>query len=240
LGAFTHPDATIRAQAIDFTKRGLDALQAMGGNLMTLWMGQDGFDYAFQVDHSRLWEWELEGIRQVAEYAPEVRISIEYKPNEPRAYSLLSNVSTTLLAIQTLNLPNLGVTLDMAHVLCANEQPAAAAHLVARYSRLFGVHLNDAYGKRDDGLMVGSIHTLATLELLYTLRKLDYNQAIYFDTFPDAIGLDPVAECTTNIRIVQRMIQLLETIDETTMQAILDKQDAVAGQRYIYELMLGL
>jgi len=88
--------------------------------------------------------------------------------------------------------------------------------------------------------MVGSIHTLATLELLYTLRKLDYNQAIYFDTFPDAIGLDPVAECTTNIRIVQRMIQLLETINETTMQAILDKQDAVAGQRYIYELMLGL
>ncbi|MCS6836607.1 MAG: sugar phosphate isomerase/epimerase [Anaerolineae bacterium] len=239
-GAFTHPDAAVRARAIDLTKQGLDALQALDGDLMTLWLGQDGFDYAFQVDYSKLWAWELEGIRQVAEYAPHVRISIEYKPKEPRAYSLLPNVSTTLLAIQTLGLPNLGVTLDMAHVLYADEQPAAAAYLVARYSQLYGVHLNDAYGKRDDGLMVGSVHTLATLELLYALRKLGYSQAIYFDTFPNAIGLDPVAECANNIRIVQRMIQLLDGLDEATMQAILDEQDAIAGQRYIYGLLLGL
>ena len=33
---------------------------------MTLWLGQDGFDYAFQVDYVRLWADEIDGIREVA------------------------------------------------------------------------------------------------------------------------------------------------------------------------------
>jgi len=44
LGAFTNPDKLIRQKAIDLTKRGIDTLQRMGGDVMTLWMGQDGFD----------------------------------------------------------------------------------------------------------------------------------------------------------------------------------------------------
>lgn len=38
---------------------------------------------------------------------------------------------------------NLGVTLDFAHSLYADEQPAFAAALIARESRLLGLHLND-------------------------------------------------------------------------------------------------
>ena len=56
---------------------------------MTIWLGQDGFDYNFQLDYGQAWEWEIEGIREVAEHDPECLISIEYKPDEPRAQSLL-------------------------------------------------------------------------------------------------------------------------------------------------------
>ncbi len=98
-------------------------------------------------------------------------ISIEYKPNEPRAFSVLRDVGTTLLAIAVTGARNLGVTLDFAHVLYAGEQPAFAAALVARTSRLLGVHLNDGYGGRDDGLMVGAVHTQQTLELLAQVRR---------------------------------------------------------------------
>ena len=72
------------------------------------------------------------GVIRVALHDKECQISIEYKPNEPRAYSLLSNLSTTLLAIKEINLPNLGVTLDFAHILYADEQPAFAAATDAR------------------------------------------------------------------------------------------------------------
>src|SRR5204863_5412217 len=97
-GAFTHPEAKIRRAAIDLTKRGMDALAAAGGNLMTLWLGQDGFDYPFQCDYAALWDLEVEGIREVAAHNPSIDIAIEYKPNEPRAFSLLGDVGTTLLA----------------------------------------------------------------------------------------------------------------------------------------------
>ena len=56
--------------------------------------------------------------------------------------------------------------MDFAHSLYAGEQPAFAAHLIHRRAKLLGVHLNDAYAKRDDGLMVGAVHLRSTLELL--------------------------------------------------------------------------
>ena len=103
-------------------------------------------------------------------------------------------------------LPNLGVTIDFAHSLYANEHPALAATHVLRRSRLLGLHLNDGYGKRDDGLMVAAVHEIATLELLRAVKRGGYDGAIYFDTFPDASGLDPVAECAANIRTVKRLL----------------------------------
>lgn len=239
-GAFTHPEPAVRAKAIDLTRRGLDVLQACGGTLMTLWLGQDGFDYAFQADYRALWELELAGIRAVAEHAPEVAISLEYKPNEPRAFALLPDVATTLLMIRELGLPNLGVTLDFAHVLYAGEQPAAAAALVARHSRLLGVHLNDGYGKRDDGLMVGSVHLLQTLELLRQIRADGYDGAIYFDTFPDAAGLDPAAECAANIRTVTALLRVVERLDgSNALAAAIARQDAVVAQQLVQQALLG-
>ena len=154
IGAFTNPDPAVRREAIDLTKRGIDAAREAGCNLMTLWLGQDGFDYAFQADYGRLWADEIDGIREVALHDPDCLISIEYKPNEPRSYSLMPDCATTLLALKEVGLPNLGVTLDFAHVLYADEQPAFVAALIARHSRLLGVHLNDGYGearRRPDG-----------------------------------------------------------------------------------------
>ena len=240
LGAFTHPDPATRRAAIDLTKRGLDALAAAGGRLMTLWMGQDGFDYSFQADYGRLWENTIDAIREVADHSPTIDISIEYKPNEPRSFSLMPNVATTLLAIHEIDRPNLGVTLDFAHVLYADEMPAYAAALVARHSRLLGVHLNDGYAKRDDGLMVGSVHPIQTLELLYALDRIGYDGAIYFDTFPDTTGLDPVAECENNIATVGALRKATQRLkDNEALARAIENQDAVAAQAIVRTALYG-
>lgn len=239
LGAFTNPDAAVRREAIDLTKRGIDAARQAGASLMTLWLGQDGFDYAFQADYDRLWQHEIDGIREVAEHDPECWISLEYKPNEPRSYSLMPDAATTLLAIKDVGLSNLGVTLDFAHVLYADEQPAYAAALIARHSKVLGLHLNDGYAKRDDGLMVGAVHTVQTIELLRQVRKDGYGGAIYFDTFPDMTGLDPVRECEVNIATVKRMLGVVEAIErDNALAAAIDRQDAVKAQGIIQNLML--
>ncbi|RWQ29190.1 MAG: hypothetical protein EOS20_33455, partial [Mesorhizobium sp.] len=240
LGAFTNPDPAVRREAIDLTKAGIDAAREAGASLMTLWLGQDGFDYAFQADYATLWQHEIDGIREVAVHDPDCQISLEYKPNEPRSYSLMPDAATTLLAIREIGLPNLGVTLDFAHVLYADEQPAFAAALVARHSKLLGVHLNDGYAKRDDGLMVGAVHTLQTIELLRQIRRDGYAGAIYFDTFPDMTGLDPVHECEVNIATVKRMLHVVDRLErDNRLSAAVDRQDAVASQAIIQEAMLG-
>lgn len=239
LGAFTHPDAAVRRTAIDETKRGLDVLAEMGGSLMTLWMGQDGFDYSFQMDYARAWGDTIDAMIEVADHNPAIDIALEYKPNEPRAFALMPDAATTLLAIKEIGRDNTGVTLDFAHVLYADEMPAFAAALVARNSRILGVHLNDGYGKWDNGLMVGAVHPIQTVELLVELERSGYNGAIYFDTFPDHSGLDPVEEARTNIEVVQRLrVAAAKLVDNAELQAAIAQQDAPMAMRLVHATML--
>ncbi|MBP9185154.1 MAG: TIM barrel protein [Fuscovulum sp.] len=240
LGAFTHPDPKVRRAAIDQTKQGIDACAAMGGQVMTVWLGQDGFDYAFQVDYARLWDLTLEGLAEVADHHPGVDISIEYKPNEPRAFALMPDMGATLLALKELGRRNTGVTLDFAHVLYAGEMPAQAAQLAARHSRILGVHLNDGYGKRDDGLMAGTVHPVQTVELFVELIKARYDGVIYFDTFPDHSGLNPVEESRENIRLTDRLRDVaLRLAKDAALAEAQARQDAAAVSRIVTGALYG-
>ena len=239
LGAFSNPSPQVRKAALDLTKRGLDALAAMGGQVMTLWMGQDGVDYAFQGDYDRMWQDSLECLAAVCDHNPDLDIALEYKPNEPRAFSLMPDIGTNLLALRELGRANTGITLDFCHVLFAGEIPAQSAQLAARYSRVLGVHLNDGYGKRDDGLMVGSVHPMQTLELFMELDRQGFDGVIYFDTFPDHGGLDPVAEASVNVMMADRLRSIARGLKgDAALAEAMARQDgaavlrAVAGRLY--------
>ena len=238
LGAFTNPNKKVRQEAIELTKAAIDALREIDSNLLTIWLGQDGFDYGFQVDYKKIWDDEINAIREVAEYDKDCLVSIEYKPNEPRAYSLLSNLGTTLLAIKDINLKNIGVTIDFAHILYSNEQPALVAALIDKHSQILGLHLNDGYGKRDDGLMVGSVHQLATIELLYHITKSKYQGPIYFDTFPDTTNMDPIKECELNISTVKQQLKLVDKlIQNNELSTAIQNQDSITSNRIFNSIL---
>ena len=240
LGAFTHPEARVRRAAIDITKRGLDALAEMGGTIMTLWLGQDGVDYSFQGDYAAMWDATVEALAEVADHNPALDIAVEYKPNEPRAFALLPDLGMNLLALAEVNRPNTGITLDFAHVLYAGEIPAQVASIVARKSRLLGVHLNDGYGKRDDGLMVGSVHPMQTVELFLELDRIGYDGVIYFDTFPDHGGLDPAAEAAANVQMADRLRAVAARLaNSADLTAAIARQDATASLRIVADALYG-
>lgn len=240
LGAFTNPDPATRRAAIDLTRRGIDACAAMGGSQMTLWMGQDGFDYSFQADYARMWDDTLAAIAEVADHNPAMDIAVEYKPNEPRAFALMPDMASTLLALKEVNRANTGVTLDFAHVLYAGEMPARAAEMAARYSRILGVHLNDGYGKRDDGLMAGTVHPVQVVELFVALKRIGYDGVIYFDTFPDLSGLNPVHEAQTNIRLTDRLRAIAAGLAaDTALVEAKSRQDAAATTRIVMAALYG-
>jgi len=241
IGAFTNPDQAVRRAAIDETKRGIDAGRDLGSRLMTLWMGQDGFDYAFQGDYGRMWDDTVAAMAEIADHDPEVDIAIEYKPNEPRAFALMPDVGTTLLALREVERSNMGVTLDFAHVLYADEMPAHTAHLIGRHSRLLGVHLNDGYGKRDDGVMAGTVHAVATVELFVELDRLGYDGVVYFDTFPDHSGLDPIKEAQTNVALVEHLRSVAHRLkDDASLADAIARQDATDSQRIVAAALYGI
>ena len=239
LGAFTNPEKAVRQLAIDETKKGIDLAASLNCETMTLWMGQDGLDYSFQADFSKMWDDTITAMQEIADHNKNINISIEYKPNEPRAFSLMPDVATTLLALAEINRANTGVTLDFAHVLYADEMPAFAANLINRKSKLLGVHLNDGYGKWDNGLMVGSVHPIQTLELLVELLDCNYKGAIYFDTFPDHSGLDPIEESKENIAITKKLIKIARDLHKSDgVKEARTTQNPILAQQIIRSSLL--
>jgi xylose isomerase len=234
-GAFTHPRPENRARAIAQASEAVDLAAKNNIDHVILWMGPDGFDYPFQANYRDMWDMEIDGFRQVAMRQPKVRVSVEYKPSDPRRTSLIRTMSDSLLAVADVNLPNFGVTLDFCHALMAGEQPAAAAALALRSGKLFGVHLNDGYGLADDGLMVGSVHPWQTLELLAELRHGGFVGTIYFDTFPDRI--DPAAESAANVKTMHRMLRLLDRIPIDELRKAQSAQDPVMATRIMQDLL---
>jgi xylose isomerase len=209
-GGFTNPSAKLREAATDLTRQAVDVCAELGGDHVIVWPAYDGFDYPFQDSYQRMFEHTVEGFAAVAAHDPQTRVGIEYKPWEPRKNSMLANMGEALLVVARVGAPNLGVVMDYCHAQMANEHPPKAAALALAQDRLFGVHLNDGYGRQDDGLMVGTSSLIATVELLTVMLEANYGGTIYFDTFP--VLEDPVRECEWNIRITERLLTLAQEL----------------------------
>ncbi len=239
-GAFTNPDRSVRRDAIDLTRCAIDTLAKMDGKLLTLWLGQDGFDYPFQASYRTLWDDTVSALVELAEHNPQIDLAIEYKPSDPRAFALLSDVASTLLMVRNCGKENIGITLDFAHSLMAGEMPAYSAHLIGRHAKLLGVHLNDGYRLRDDGLMVGTANPAPTVELFVELFRIRYQGAIYFDTFPDLTGIDPIEEARANIRQCEMLGRKAECLaGDPDLETAISRQDAVRSQQLVSAVLFG-
>ncbi len=238
MGALSHPDAATRAEAVALTIAAVDFAAAHGANHVIIWPGTDGFDVPWQADYARHWDWLVEGLRAVASHNPAIRVSVEYKPNDPRRIAFVRTASDALLLARESGCANAGVTVDYCHALMAGESPSMAASLALRDGRLFGLHLNDGYGDGDDGLPVGSVNSWRTVELLYTLRKHQYDGLIYFDTFPDRV--DPARELAANIHSVERYTAAVERLDLVALEQAQATQDSLTAQRILLDALIGV
>jgi len=123
-GAFTNPDAGIRRRANEVCNDAANLVRRFGASYVKLWPGQDGWDYPFQVDHKQLWRHSIEGIGELASQNPDLKFVIEYKPREPRVHMSYGSMARTLLGIEAMGVPNVGVLLDFGHALFGGESPA--------------------------------------------------------------------------------------------------------------------
>ena len=74
LGSFTNPDPAVRKKAVAEAVHTVNMAKRLGSRNVGLWLGQDGYDYLFQVDYREVWKREVDGVREVAEHDPTMRL----------------------------------------------------------------------------------------------------------------------------------------------------------------------
>lgn len=236
-GELGNSNQEIAEEALQLCKDAADYCRQVGGKVVTIWLGFDGFDYSFQINYKKVWDQLVHAYQVIADYASDLRISIEYKPFQPRAYAFIDSMGVTGMMLNDVNRDNIGVTLDYCHMLMKHENPAFAADIFGSQKRLYGIHLNDGYGLNDDGLMVGTSSPFKTLELLYYLKRHQFDGVIYFDTFP--VIEDASKECQQNIQMIHYFDRLIDQLGLDYIQSIIDKNDAVAASNLMFQFFKG-
>lgn len=236
-GAFTNPDAGVRRVAHDLVTQAADVVRRFGANYVKLWPGQDGWDYPFQVDHHALWKLSLDGVGALASENPDLKFVIEYKPREPRVHMRFDSVARTLLGIEKIGLPNVGILLDFGHALFGGESPADSAQLAIDHGRLFGMDVNDNLRSWDDDMVAGTIHPIELFEFFVTLRRNNWEGVWQLDQFP--FREDSVEAARAAIRFLKRVDAGLDRLDFDALAATQERQDALAGLALAKQALYG-
>jgi xylose isomerase len=235
-GALSSSDDRIRSEAIELSCRCMDAASELECGQISLWPGQDGYDYPLQVDYAESWSRTIDAIQQIASHRSDVRVAVEYKCKEPRTHIFLGTVGKTLLAIREVNANNIGVMIDFGHSMMAYESPAESAILAQQYGKLYHLHLNDNFRSWDDDMIVGSVHLWETLELFYILHRIGYDGWYSLDVFP--YREENIPSIQSSLTMVKKMIKASRAADQDTLAALQKNNDAVGIQDYLRDLML--
>ncbi|WP_157455263.1 sugar phosphate isomerase/epimerase family protein [Carnobacterium maltaromaticum] len=234
-GELGNADSAISDRAVELCKEACDYCRDIGGEVVTIWLGFDGFDYSFQIDYEKVWNQIKDCLIQIADYAPDLKISIEYKPFQPRAYAFLDSFGVSLSMIHEVGRENLGITLDYCHMLMKHENPAYGASILGSRKKLFGVHLNDGYGLNDDGLMIGTNSLIKTIEFIYYTKLHSYEHAFYFDTFP--VIEDPIAECKRNIKMIKKIDSVIDKLGMDYISGVIKENSGVKVSDLVLEIL---
>jgi len=235
-GALCSRDDKIRNEAIELSCKCVDAAAAMGCEQISLWPGQDGFDYPMQIDYRQAWDRTTDAVKQIAARNTDIKIAIEYKIKEPRTHVQFSTIGKTLMVANETAAPNVGVMIDFGHATMAYENVAESAVLAARQGKLYHMHLNDNFRLWDDDMIVGSVHLWETFELFYTLQKMNYNGWYSLDVFP--YREESLGSMRASLDMTKKLIELANQVDEDKIAEMQKANDAVGMTTYLREQLL--
>ena len=226
-GAFTNPDPGVRKRAHELITEACEAVRFFDASYVKLWPGQDGWDYPFQVDHKSIWKNSMDGVGNLATENSDLKFVIEYKPREPRVKMIYDSMTRTLLGIEQIGLPNIGVLLDFGHAIYGGESAADSAQLAIDHGRLFGMDVNDNYRSWDDDLLAGSLHPMELFEFFYVLRKNNWQGVWQLDQFP--FREDSVEMANMAIDFLKSVDKALDDLDYDSLSKAQANHDAMGA-----------
>ena len=171
LGSVTHPDAAIRARAVEHMIECVGIARELGSDAQSLWLA-DGTNYPGQDDLRARRRRMLDSLQRVyAELPEEQTFLVEYKFFEPAFYATdLADWGSALLTCQALG-ARAEVLVDLGHHAQGTNVEQIVA-LLAESGRLGGFHFNNRK-YADDDLIVGSVNPFELFLIFVELAATD-------------------------------------------------------------------
>jgi xylose isomerase len=245
-GAYTSNDSKCRAYALDRSKRSIDIANALGIDLLVLWLAREGTYIREAKDSKVATERIIDAINQMLEYDPKIRVCIEPKPNEPMDHTYIPTTGHAIGLAQMCSDPKrVGVNIESAHAILAGLDPSDEMGYALAFNKLWTVHLNDQNGlKFDQDKSFGSVDIRRAFNQVRILDKYDYGKN------GEWVGLDVKAMRTQKLEVSTmhlqnsrevflRLLKISRSIDDKTVSALIDDRNYEALDIYIIKKLIG-
>ncbi|MCF7941871.1 MAG: sugar phosphate isomerase/epimerase [Spirochaetia bacterium] len=230
-GGITSEDPAIRAKAVSMIKEAKDYAAAVGADRVQCCPLGDGYEFSFQCEYGRMWDYLVEGFAEAAAYRPEITLYIEYKPNEVRGKCFIDSAAKALYLLQCIGSDHVGVTLDFGHSMYGGETPAEAVSLLEHSPYPYYIHINDNDATWDWDYMVGTKHFLEYVEFLYYLKKFGYSGYFTSDTSPTRLDIKETFRA--NARWTNRIWDLLDRMDLKRLEELMKQDEYTDTWKYL-------
>ena len=154
------------------TKEFLDLAKTLESKNLLLVIGE----YIWQrevIPPEAQWEWGVECVRELGEYAGERGLDIALEL-EPFRLSLLNSVPEMARFIDDVNLPNVQANIDVSHLVLSDTSPADLELLRGKATH---VHISDCDGKVHGDLPPGR-GIVKFAPYLQAIKDLDFEGAV--------------------------------------------------------------
>ena len=230
-GAFTANDPEARTYALERAKKAADIAHYMGTDLMVLWLAREGTYLREAKDAVGATYRLLDAIDALLEYAPDLRIAIEPKPNEPMDLAYIPTIGHALaLGMQSRDPDRVGALVESAHAVLAGLDPADEMSFALAFDKLWSVHLNDQNGlKFDQDRSFGSVDLRRAFNQVRVLEEAGFRDIGMVGLDVKALRTQPAEVATkhlrNSLRVFLRLVEVVRSLDTARMEELRQARD---------------
>ena len=245
-GAYTSNDPKARKYAIERSYKCIDIAKILDCDLIVLWLAREGTYIREAKSAKKSVEFLVDAINKMLSYDKKIRIAIEPKPNEPMDVAYIPTMGHAMaVAFKTDDPKRVGGLVESAHAILAGLDPADEMDFAMSYGKLWSVHLNDQNGlKFDQDKPFGSVSLRGAFNQVRVLEKNKYGskgECVAFDvhSFRSTKMENAVDHLTNSRATFLRLLEKVQTFDETTAQKLIADRNYQALDQMVLEHLMG-
>jgi len=245
-GGYTSNDPKCRKYAIERSLRTVDIANALGTDLIVLWLAREGTYIREAKDSKVAVDRIVQAIDAMLRYDSKIRIAIEPKPNEPMDHTYIPTTGHAIaLGLLCCDSKRVGVNIESAHAILAGLDPSDEMGYALAHDKLWTVHLNDQNGlKFDQDKTFGSVDLRRAFNQVRILDQYNYGQRgewVGLDIKAMRTQKDAVAtkHLSTSRTIFLRLLEISRSLSQKKMDEMIAHRDYEELDLYIMKSLLG-